>query len=568
MKSKVGVGLLSACAAFLLSAAAPVSSVCLTGETVQPTVKLGPLTVDRCFTSYSATEKAAFKDITNYYGRVEMTPSAGISMELDRSFGAGLAKFLGAKEKFTAVITVGIYAKIADEEVLVYEKPIYTVTREENEKTRLSAIIMGGTGIAVSPTFSLDGSNSEIRTRLKVALVNDRKLDAMPIIREGVDIAVKMGGAASLVTAAGEPALLAVTSRIQSTYDSFFSDQQTGDLDTILKFDRANGLKQVRYKIGFRAPNGQNVNVDVALSLSTSESLITTAPPRKDAQNVEWPDVSGLSGARFADRIKLSTRSGPGLSPLLLSTAIDQQGVPQKLEELSIDGVLSEQLVRLDSVNKSCRALQAALQRGPYRLSDSDAQLVLFDELRRGGVFDRYEAKTLPCTKDLVAAWKDRYNLVPQYPVKNRNIPWMAKEVRLRRIAESWDRPTPEFRSYALGDDFATADVPIVAPQGFITNAMVSVDPQGNQSFTIAVEFLADRKKRCFGNFKPTGDAEPWATAFVEFENDPTLYLVTFRFDDRSEFLPNPGPRVESIKIRVATASDKIDFNQSGSCLK
>jgi len=558
------LGLFAGCS---ISANAYAAPSCATGEIPQPNVKLGPLSVDRCYKPYDAAEKAAFKDISSYYGRVEMDVSAGVNMELDKSFGATLATLFGVKDKFTAVVTVAVYARIADEEVLVYEMPIYTITREKNEKVVLSADILGGDGIAVSPTFALDASNAQVRTKLKIALVNLRKLDALPVIKEGVDIATKMGGPTSLVTAVGEPAFLAVASRIQSTYEAALSDQETGNLDTILKFDRRNGNKSVKYRVQFPVPRGQASNVDIRLTLSTTETLITDAQPRKDAANVEWPNVAGLDGKRYADRIKLATRIGPGQTLTTLSTALDQQGVPQKLEELSVAGNASEQLSRQDAVNKNCRALQSALQKGPYRLNDADAQLVLFNELELGGVFDRYDASILPCTRDLVAPWKARYNLSPKSPTPTRAIPWKSKEARLNRMAKSWDLATPDVRTFALGEDFATANIPIVAPIDFIPNVPVVEGPPGFKTFDVGVQFLAERKKRCFGNFKPNADNQPWATAFAQFENDPASYLLTLRFDNRSEFLFSPGPRVSAIEIRPASVSDRSEFNQSSNCL-
>lgn len=419
----------------------------------------------------------------------------------------------------------------------------------------------------MSPTFALDNSNAQVRTKLKIALVNSRKLDALPVIKDGVDIAAKMGGPANLVTAVGEPAFLAVASRIQSTYEAVLSDQETGNVDTILKFDRRNGNKAVRYRVRFPVPNGQASTLDVTLGLWTTKSLITTAMPRKDSSNVEWPDVSGLIGSRYADRIKLSTRTGPGLTSLALSSALDQQGVPQKLEELSVAGNASEQLSRQDAVNRHCRALQSALQKGPYRLNDADAQLVLFNELELGGVFDRYDANTLSCTRDMVGLWKARYNLTPKSPTPERAISWKAKEARLMRMARSWDRLTADDRNFALGDDFAAANVPIVAPLDFIPNVPVAEGPPGFKTFDVGIQFLAERKKSCFGNFKPNAENQPWATAFARFEGDPTLYLLTLRFDNRSEFLVSAGPRVSAIEVRPASAMDRSDFNQSNNCI-
>jgi len=553
-------------AGVLLPVSPAVAGTCADGDTDQPSVKLGPLTVERCFQPYTSDERATFKDVSSYYGRVEMDVTSGVSMELDKSFGNALAKFFGIKDSFTAVITVSVYAKIADEEVLVYEKPVYTVSRDEKGRTNLSATIIGGTGMTASPTFALNGANTEVRTRLKVALVNSRKLDMLPTIKDGVDLAVKMGGPTSLVTAVGEPAFLAVASRVQTTYESLLSDEETGDLDTILKFDPATGVKRVQYKVSFPLPKGQASSVDVKIGLATSESLITS-DRRAGNDNVQWPKVSQLAGSRFADRVKLSTRVGAGLTPALLSTVLDQQGVPQKLEELAVPVGASEQLARQEAVNKSCLALQSALQKGPYRLSDSDAQLILFNELDRGGVFKRYDASQLSCTQDLVPIWKARYDLSAVTPVKPREISWKAKNNRLDRMAASWGMASTDVRQFALGDDFVPGSIRMVAPAGFIPGVPVDPDPQGNQTFTVSVKFLADRKKTCFGNFKPTSDSEPWATAFVQFDQDATLYLMTLRFDNRNDFLLSPGPRVEALEVRAASAADRRDFNQSGSCL-
>lgn len=539
---------------------------CSAGATAQPAVKLGPLTVERCFVPYDAEEKAAFKDITSYYGSVEMDVASGTELQLDKSVGTALAKFFGVEDEFTAIITVGVYSTLAGEEVLVYEKPIYSIKRDGSGKTKLSASIVGGFGIAIAPTFALDSTNMQVRTRLKVALVNSRKFNPMPIVKEGINLAAKMGGPASLVTAAGEPALLAVASRIQSTYEAVLSDEETGDLDTFLKFDRTNGIKKVVYKVRIAMPKSQVATSDVTIGLVSSETRITSVQPPLAGGRAKWPNVSDVKGKRFSAQIKLVTRTDAGLAQTDLATVLDQQGVPQKLEELSIASAASEQLTRQDAVNKSCRALYTALQKGPYRLSDADMQLVLFDELKTGGVFDRYDAAQLSCTHDLVPVWKARYNLVPNVPAKSRDIPWKAKEARLLRMARSWDMLTPEVRTFALGEDFVSGNIKAVAPLGFIPGVPSDVGMDGRQEFVVAVSYLAMRKKICFGSFKPNTDQEPWATAFVRFEGDPALYLATLRFDTRADFLLDPGPRVEAVDMRVATAGDKAVYDQTGKC--
>lgn len=126
--------LLASAVGCLAPFAARAAPACAADEVAQPELKIGPLSVDRCYKPYDAREKAAFKDISSYYGRVEMDVSAGVNMELDKSFGATLAAFFGMKDKFTAIVTVLVYTRIADEEVLVYEMPIYTITRDKNRK--------------------------------------------------------------------------------------------------------------------------------------------------------------------------------------------------------------------------------------------------------------------------------------------------------------------------------------------------------------------------------------------------------------------------------------------------
>jgi hypothetical protein len=562
--------LLGACAGAALlapmSAMAAEGQTCPANSSAEPKVKLGPVEVDRCYEPYTDTEKASFQDISNYYGQVLMSVSSGTSMDLDKSFGKALAKFFGVKDRFTAVVTVAVYAKIADEDVLVYEKPVFDITRDTSGKTSLSATILGGNAIAASPTFALDSSNTEVHTQIKVALVNSRKLDALPIIKDGVDLATKMGGPASLVTAVGEPAFVAVASRIQSAYEATLSDEETSNLDTVLKFDHNEGVKAVTYRVAFPVPNGSASKVDVKLWLATRQSLITNET-RTDGLGRKWPDTSSVPVARWADRIRLSSRSGAGIAPTYLSTALDQQGVPQKLEELSLSSAAGEEISRQEAVNKSCRALLSALQKGPYRLSDADAQLILYNELERGGVFERYDAATLGCTSTLAPVWKARYNLAPASHKPKRDLPWKAKLARLTRIAKSWDLPMPETRLFALSDDFSPRDVQVLAPVGFIPGALVSEDPPGFQKFPVAVKYLADRKKTCFGNFKPTADSDPTATAFVVFDGDATLYLATLRFDTRAEFVLDPGPRIEGLDLRPASAADKVTYNQSGSCL-
>ena len=565
--SSRAIFLAATCAiAALIPFKASATEACATGSAAQPAVKLGPLQVERCYAPYDATEQAALKSMDNYYGQVLMTVSGGASMELDKSFGRVLAAFFGVKSGFTAVVTVSVYVRIAGEDVLVYEKPVYSISRENDGKTSLSTTIVGGTAISASPLFALDGSNGEVHTQLKVALVNSRKLDALPVIKEGVNLAAMMGGPASLVTKVGEPAFLAIASRVQATYQAVLSDEETSNFDTVLKFDRINGLKSVEYKVNFPVPHGQSSTVNVNLSLTTRESLISPASAfRTDAAGAKWPDQANLGIGRWADRITLSTRTGPGVTITTLSSALDQQGVPQKLEELSVADGASDQVSRRDAVNKSCRALLSALQKGPYRLNETDAQLILFNELDQGRVFERYPPSSLPCTAPIVSIWKARYNIEVAAPTV-RVISWKAKQARLERVARSWDMPTPALRTISLSEDFAPHDVHMLAPLGFIPGVVVSENPPGFQRFDVATSYLAVRKKACFGNFKPTADTDPTATAFVRFEDDPVLYLATIRFDNRSEFVADPGPRIDGLDLRSARATDKTALNQSGSC--
>ncbi|KTE25542.1 MULTISPECIES: hypothetical protein [unclassified Sphingopyxis] len=565
--ARLGFWCAGAAAALFMPCAAMAAEgqACPANSSPEPEVKLGPLKVDRCYESYSQTERTAFQDISNYYGQVLMSVSGGTSMDLDKSFGKALANFFGVKDRFTALVTVAVYAKIADENVLVYEKPVFDITRDNSGKTTLSASILGGSAIAASPTFALDASNTEVSTQIKVALVNNRKLESLGVIKEGVELASKMGGPGSLVTAVGEPAFAAVAARIQSTYEATLSDQETSNLDTVLKFDHDAGVKAVTYRVAFPVAGGAASKIDVKLWLATRQSLLT-GELRTDAQGRKWPDASAVPVSRWADRIRLATRSG-GIAPTYLSTALDQQGVPQKLEELSLANAAGEQISRQEAVNKSCRALLSALQKGPYRLSEADAQLILYNELERGGVFERYDASTLGCTSLLVPVWKTRYDLAPASHRPKRDIPLQAKVKRLTRMAGSWAQPTPESRLFALSDDFAPRDVHMQAPVGFIQGVVVSEDPPGFQKYPVAVKHLAERKKSCFGNFKPTADTDPTATAFIQFEGDPTLYLATLRFDDRADFLMDPGPRVEGMDLRLASEADRATYNQNGKCL-
>jgi hypothetical protein len=565
------IAILSSCAmAMLFPASANAAGTCPTGSTAQQPVKLGPLSVARCHTDYTTDEKAAFKSVGSYYGRVLMTVDSGVDMEIDKSFAKALAAFFGVKEEFTAVVTVSVYVTIAGENVLVYEKPVYSISRDNKGKTKLSANILGGNAMSVSPNFVLDGTNGEVHTQLKVALVNSRKLDVLPLLKEGVNLAQLMGGPTTLVTTIGEPAFLAVASRVQSSYEAAFSDEESTDLDTVLKFERNDGLRGVEYRVSFPVPKGQPSTVKVKLSLATQESLLTPESAfREDEAGAKWPDASKIPVSRWAEKILLSTRTVPGVTVSSLATSLDQQGVPQKLEGLILTDNTADQVTRKEAVNKSCTALNLALQKTPYRLTEADAQLILFNELSQGRVFERYSPASLSCTAAMVPIWKARYNLqAPSLPgIAERTIPWKAKEARLNRMAKSWDMPTPELRSFTLSDDFAPHDVHMTAPTGFIPGVVVSEQVSGFQQFDAAVRYLAVRRKACFGNFKPTADKDPTATGFVRFEDDPMLYLVVFRFDNQAEFVVDPGPRVAGLGIRPASEDDKVTYNQSGSCL-
>jgi hypothetical protein len=320
----------------------------------------------------------------------------------------------------------------------------------------------------------------------------------------------------------------------------------------------------VKYNIT-QPPARRNDNtISATVALRATPSLVTGLRTI-GADQVARPDTKGGTdpSGRWADRIKINATTA-------LSTQIDSGGVPRKLEELRIsDTARADDLIsRKTQVDASCQALRRAIDNAPFRLSDPDRDLILFDEVRQAGVFKLYGPSSLNCTSDVVARWT-ALGITPPPVADDLALPvsTSAKVARLTLLATHWELGDPGARRNVLRPNFAT-QISLTAPANLLPGfpAPTAADSNGVATWDINPELLALLRKDCLGNFKPNADKDPWATGFVRFEGSPTVYLL------RATFVANrpwgaEGPAIKALSLTEATADDRRKYDQTGRCL-
>ncbi|MES2035190.1 MAG: hypothetical protein V4466_13535, partial [Pseudomonadota bacterium] len=227
-------------------------------------------------------------------------------------------------------------------------------------------------------------------------------------------------------------------------------------------------------------------------------------------------------------------------------------------------------VARKDQVEAACAALSTAIETGAFRLNDHDRHLVLYDELRRAGVFKVYDAAELDCTSGMVPIWA-RYGITKVKPAQPRTPLYPStpdqRVARLTTLATHWAIADEATRRAILPSSFRNP-VTLTARPDMIAGypAPVRPDPEGAATWQIQPALLAGLSKSCFGNFKPPAADQATATAFARFVDDTRLYLVRIIVSDSQAFGPE-GPMISAITLREATKQDIASFDLNGNCI-
>ena len=430
---------------------------------------MGSLVIKKCHWPWTATELQKRDSLTNYYGRVVITSGSASSVNMDKKFKNALEGFFNIEKDTTAVVNLAAYIRQPNgQEILVHDAPLYRLSRASNGKLEVTSYSRASSELQISPYFALNNSNSTVRLRTRISLVNSQTSGAL----DAVESAAKLPGMTWLLTAVSEPTVAAIASSIQAAADKYYSTSATSTQDTSLGF-KSGEYSKARYMVG--VDGKMNSAMAFEVSLQTRPSLITDITRLVD--NRLRPDVSSSDGTRWATSIEVA----PSKS---VADIIDGRGVPRKLHELQA-GASDEAVTRLAQVERACSDLLGALRLGEnstFRLSDHDTDLILFDELRRAGVFDAFKPEKLRCIAGMPERWKTRYDLVASRTII-RDIPPEHMETRLKKIWSSWRRQSAEDRQSELAEDMAEKLAAIAGAHDALHHA-------GGAGFGLARPFL------------------------------------------------------------------------------
>lgn len=524
------------------------------------------MTVNRCYDKSSTANEIG--DFTFFYGSVEMDLTGNTSFAGNKGIGKALRSFFKIKGDFTTIVSAELYKSTYGEDVLVYQKPLFSIKVTDRDKTQLEATLTDGADIQISPIFALERNKNQLKLRVKYSLVRDQSGGVTQTIKEGVDIASKFGGHGWLVTAVTEPTFVAFAGKAEAAIYSLFQEQADVNLDTFLRFDNGFGYKAAHFDFAIPTKSNGTSTVGLIVRLKPSQSFIGKTRSAPDAAGQTWPQAP-MGGGRWADAIVLRDATA-GVPAQRLGNYIDAAGVLQKLLPIQpavVGG--GAPLAAIDQIRAACAALENALTGDQYRLSDADVDFVLYDELKRAGVFDRYATDDLPCVNTRQVLWA-RYGLIKPKIITitaPKEVVLAERNARMEKVATSWSFAEEADRARELGEDF-TATVQLHAPQGFLSS-FVPLNGEGLQVFPTSPGGLATKKKVCFGNFKPPADIKGASTAFAKFDGDDVVYLVRAWFDTSATWEASSGPRIKELKVTVATVEDKVKtgFDLNGKCL-
>jgi len=488
-----------------------------------------------------------------YYGVLAMKVDGGGAITAPKKFGQALRALFGVKDDMTATISVSV----SQEGVVLYERSLLLVkvAKDGSSEVSFNTTIDGGSDI--TPYFPLK-DHGKLQVDLKVAQVTARDGGSAEALKSGINVLNDLGGGGWLLSSITEDAFLGAAAKAINVANKMASSRNETTIATPLSTN-----KRVRYAVTLRTGSGPAVQSIVEVYLRTKPSLITDAMLPAPYDYVPDVNVPG-SSPDWAGSILVNRKPDTYLSTYLAST-----GVPTKLTALKVQDGPSGAIPRVEAVNTACEALRDALAGTPLRLSDSDRNLVLYSELKKGGVFSLYRPRDLRCLDGVRDDWISLYKLPMPGAVVYREIPFKHKTERLERVASHWFKPSPEERGQLLAEDDFTEPVRLTAAPDFLPNnpAPVSADPAtGLATWDVDPRRLGLLRKSCFGNHKQTAASDRSQTGFAQFEGSVRSYLLTFQFKADEEW-GRDGPIIEALTIRPATAADVQAYNNNSNCV-
>lgn len=498
-------------------------------------------------------------DDSGYYGVLAIDVTGDGSITGQRNFGKALQNLLGVKKKFSGSISISV----SDQGIVIYERPLLLVTVEENGG---SSIQFNSTVVQrsdITPIFPLKG-HRPLTVQLKISQVRNQDSNTVQALSRGISLLNEMGGQSGwLLTAASNQTYLAAAAKAEVAINRLYSNQV--NISSSAELGHADGaIKRIQYKILLLNNNETKIRTTVDVYLRTMPSLITNQMLPAPFEHI--PNVNGLT-SDWASQIYLTRNPDQTLASYL-----KEKGVPAKLTGLDVSREMSGPVPRIDVVNDACKALRAALEDAPLRLSDADRDLILFSELRKRGVLGVFSANELNCLDGVREYWISRYGLIvprPPTEVIERDIQEREKTERLKRLASHWAIEQKEDREELLASEDFTNPVRLMAMPDLLPGMSAPTAPNpetGLASWEIDPKHLALLKKSCFGNQKSNSPTDRWQTAFAQFEGSSITYLLTLHFK-ADESWGKSGPRIRALTIKRATDQDKRDFNNNGNCL-
>ena len=439
------------------------------------------------------------------------------------------------------------------------ETPLLVLVRKSNGSIDAASEINQMAGTPVTPYFALSSVNSGVTFRFKVTVVDKTTFTAADIFADGLKAAGGVGAHGWLISAISEPLVLSAVTTAQDRVSRYFSEQQATQISTRLDFNNPGQAASLVFQTSTNSSFGGKSEYKLSLKLVARPSLITevTRPDNAGVPLVEGPAAPSLG--TWAQNIPVAPK-------ISLAASIENDGVPSKLTALQAGAASRQPLSVRDTIDAACTDLESALRGGKYfRLNETDADLVLYEQLHRAGVLQADFRNTVGCVTRLMSRWKERYRLaIPDVGVQPIDIPYPDMETRLKAFAGIWKNANPDVR--AAGVTFnVIKPLPVeVDPQLFPSVAPSLVDTgRGTGAGSLNPAGLMETKMLCFGGWRKTDKNA--ASGMAQFDA-ATPYVVSLTFENMRPYDSNAGPQITSLLVRKATKED-LEKATGPSCL-
>jgi len=522
--------------------------------TVNTAASLGAKPVAQlCLYSGPAQGIGADDSLSAYYGRLVATTNTSTTrLNANKE---GLADFLASlfvKKEFTAEISMEITVYGRDGKVVLPARPLFVIQRKKGAGTQVAAETVALSNNSVSPYFSLAPAGSGADVRFKIAITDDTTFNVTDILTDALSTASALGAQGWVISTFSKAAVADAVAKMQDHISKYFSSAQTIGTTGSLSFD-PYGARTLRYVSNLTSSQDQNGLFDISISMVGRASLITDKFD-STAQHVR-PKVANPADAPTAGTWATNIQIANGKS---LGSAITIDGIPRKLTGL--DGPQATGPTPAQIVQSTCTDLNNALRDAKYfSLNETDADLILYDQLSYADVFKTFSPSEVRCYGAMLPAWQAKYGIVvpPPSPLVHLNYNG-DMEPRLNSVAKAWRNGVPEDRKELLEYN-VDSEVRVTVDNAALPAIWNVLGGDGpTRSGTVGAAALSSRQIACFGHYSQI-DKTDQASALGRFASDDTVYFFQIGFHNEGEWNHRQGPLINALTIRRAMGTDHTD---------